>query len=250
MPDKAILIDTTKCLACRGCQVACKQWNQLPAEATRNSGSYENPPSLSTSTLTKIIFQEVKKGHDLAWHFRKEQCLHCSKAACLVLCPSMAIYQNQFGFIEVNPDRCIGCGICEKFCPFKIPQVNRSTHKAVKCTLCVDRVANGLVPACVKTCPTGTLRFGDRQRLIKEARQVMSGSTDGRTHFYGEQECGGLHVLYLLPDHPSLLGLPENPKMPNPFEAYAFLMDSLKPSPFKDKVLDMAGLKYFGHRLV
>jgi formate dehydrogenase beta subunit len=247
MPEKALLIDITKCLACRGCMVACKQWNKLPGESTRNYGSYENPPSLSTSTFTRIIFQEVKDREGVKWLFRKEQCLHCSQAACLVLCPSNALYQNEFGFVEVHNDRCIGCGICQKFCPFKIPRVDRAAHKAVKCTLCPDRVAQGKHPACAKTCPTGTLRFGDREAVIALAHQLLGESQDKRKHLYGEEECGGLHVLYLLPDHPSTFGLPERPKMPNPFEAYTFLRDSLRPSPLREKILALAARKYFGH---
>ncbi len=247
MPESAVLINVTKCMACRGCQIACKQWNQLPAETTRNTGTYENPPSLSPSTFTRVIFQEVKEEGGVKWLFRKEQCMHCSKAACLELCPSNAIYKNQFGFVGVNNERCIGCGVCEKFCPFKIPHVNRSSQKATKCTLCVDRVANGLQPACVKTCPTGALRFGDRKNLLQYARKVMAGSKKGRMYLYGENELGGLHVLYLLSNRPAVFRLPESPKIPSPFEAYAFLSDALKSSPLKDKVLAMAGLKYFGH---
>lgn len=246
--EKALLIDSFKCTACRGCMVACKQWNHLPAESTGLSGSYENPPSLSPSTLTRILFQEIGTGEDLKWIFRKEQCLHCSQAACLALCPSNAIFQNRYGFVEVKAERCIGCGICQKFCPFKIARVNQRTHKAVKCTFCVDRIEQGLTPACVKTCPTGALRFGDRQRVLIQARQATADSKNGPRYLYGDRECGGLHVLYLLPEPPSTLGLPENPRIPNPFEAYAFLKDCSWPSSLRDKVLALAEEKYFRHR--
>lgn len=247
MAEKATLIDASKCMACRGCQVACKQWNQLPADSTKNTGTYENPPDLSPNTVTRVIFREVLVEGELKWLFRKHQCMHCTKAACVDLCPSDAIYKNEFGFTEINPEKCIGCGVCEKFCPFEIPRVDYDTHKAKKCWFCMDRVANDLEPACVKTCPTGALRFGDRQELLDYAHQVMAQSEDSKMYLYGETELDGLHVLYLLPQNPEVYGLPEHPVVPNPFEALAFLEESLKGSPIKERVLTLAGLKYFGH---
>lgn len=247
MAKKATLIDVSKCMACRGCQVACKQWNNLPAEPTTNGGTYENPPDLSPSTVTRVIFREVATEGDFKWLFRKHQCMHCTQAACVELCPSNAAYSNEFGFTEIDPQRCIGCGVCEKFCPFEVPHVDYETHKARKCWFCLDRVTNGLEPACVKTCPTGALKFGDRSELLDYAHQVMAQSRDGKTYLYGENELGGLHVLYLLSEDPVAYGLPKRPVAPNPFEAYAFLAKSLRRSPIKDEVLTMAGLKYFGH---
>lgn len=247
MAKKAVFIDVSECMACRGCQVACKQWNQLPAEKTTNRGSYENPIDLSPITFTRVIFREELIEGELKWLFRKHQCMHCTKAACLELCPSNAIYKNQFGFTEIDPERCIGCGVCEKFCPFNIPRVDYKINKAKKCHFCLDRVANGLEPACVKTCPPGALKFGDREKLLDYARELVSKSKNGGRRLYGEEELGGLQVLYLLPQDPKFYGLPEHPRVPNPFEAYAFLEKSLKYSPVKDKVLTMAGLKYFAH---
>ncbi len=247
MAEKATLIDVSKCIACRGCQVACKQWNQLPAEATKNTGTYENPPDLSSNTVTRVIFREVLVEGQLKWLFRKHQCMHCTKAPCVELCPSDAIYKNEFGFTEINPEKCIGCGVCEKFCPFNVPRLDYETHKARKCSFCLDRVANKLEPACVKTCPTGALKFGDRQQLLDYAHQVMAQSKDGKMYLYGERELDGLHVLYLLPQEPEVYGLPKSPVVPNPFEAIAFLIESLMPSRDKEQVVTLAGLKYFGH---
>ena len=247
MAEKATLIDVSKCMACRGCQVACKQWNQLPATATRVRGTYENPPDLSPNTFTRVTFREQSAAGSLKWLFRKHQCMHCTKASCVELCPSNACYKNEFGFTEINPEKCIGCGVCEKFCPFKVPHVNPETSKSKKCWFCVDRVANDLEPACVKTCPTDALTFGNRQDLLNSAHQVMAESKNSKTYLYGENELEGLHVLYLLPDTPEVYGLPEHPVLPNPFEALAFLEEALKRSRIKDQVLAMAGLKYFGH---
>lgn len=247
MAEKATLIDVSKCMACRGCQVACKQWNQLPAEPTTNRGTYENPPDLSPRTVTRVIFREEATEGKLSWLFRKHQCMHCTQAACVELCPSNAAYSNEFGFTEIDPKKCIGCGVCEKFCPFEVPRVDYETHKAKKCWFCLDRVSNGLEPACVKTCPTDALKFGDRQQLLDQAYQVMAQPENSGVRLYGERELGGLHVLYLLPGDPVVYGLPKHPQMPNPFEAYAFLEESLRWSPIKDRTLTMAALKYFGH---
>ncbi|MBF0119491.1 MAG: 4Fe-4S dicluster domain-containing protein [Desulfobacterales bacterium] len=245
MREKAILVDISKCIACRGCQVACKQWNKLSAESTKNRGSYENPPALSENTLTRIIFQEVSDGKNLKWFFRKEQCMHCSKAACLELCPSDAIYKNQFGSIMLDSRKCIGCGVCEKFCPFHIPRINHTTHKAIKCSLCNDRVANGMQPACVKTCPTGALKFGFRDDILSSAHSKMNKSK--KMYLYGENELGGLHIIYLLTQSPAIFNLPKHPTIPNPFEAYAFLMEKLNSELLNQNVLTIAALKYFGH---
>ena len=245
---KAILYEASKCTACRGCQVACKEWNELPAEKTINRGTYENPPSLSPDTWVKIKFMEVSKNGNGAidWLFMRQACLHCSDAPCVELCPSNALFKNEFGFTEIDPSRCIGCGICEKFCPFGVPHVDYDTQKAKKCSFCWNRVANGLEPACVKSCPTGALTFGDRQQLLDYAHQVMTQSKDGQIYFYGEREFGGLNVLYLLPEDPTVYGLPKHPQRPNPFEAYAALAESTMWSPIRSQVLTLAGLKYFG----
>ena len=246
---KAILYDARKCTACRACQVACKQWNELPAEATTNRGTYENPPALSPDTWVKIKFKEVSENGNGAidWLFIRQACMHCTEATCIELCPSNAVYRSEFGFVEIDPTRCIGCGVCEKFCPFEVPSMDYEIQKARKCWLCLNRVANDLEPACVKACPTGALKFGDRRELLDYAHQVMALSKNGEVYLYGERELGGLHVIYLLPEEPAVYGLPKHPEVPNPFEAYAFLEESLRWSPIKDKVLTMAGLKYFGH---
>ena len=169
MAEKATLIDVSKCMACRGCQVSCKQWNQLPAESTKNTGTYENPADLSPHTYTRVLFRETSTGGDLKWQFRKHQCMHCTQATCVELCPSNAAFKNELGFVEIDPKRCIGCGVCEKFCPFEVPHVDHEANKAKKCGFCLDRVNNGLEPACVKTCPTGALQFGDRRELLDYA---------------------------------------------------------------------------------
>ena len=114
MEDKSLLIDTSKCMACRGCQIACKQWNQLPAESTKNTGSYENPPTTMGKTYTKVAFKEVVEPGtgNVKWLFRKEQCMHCTSANCIKMCPVDARAKNEFGFTEIDTEKCIGCGVC------------------------------------------------------------------------------------------------------------------------------------------
>ena len=216
--QKAFIIYPEKCTGCRACQVACKNWNQLPAVATENRGSFENPPSLNPSTYTKIKFNEFSTGSDngdnfhygIKWLFLKQQCLHCTEATCMIVCPSPgALVRTSEGIVINNPDKCIGCKYCVMTCPFEVPQFNPITQKISKCHLCHDRVANGLIPACAHACPTGAIQYGDRDKLIAEAK------ASGADHIYGEKELNGLHVMYVLKDSPEKYGLPQNPKVPS-----------------------------------
>ena len=245
MNEKAMLIDVSKCTACRGCQVACKQWYQLPAEVTENRGTYENPPDLSPSTVTRITFQETVIGGEFKWLFRKHQCMHCTDAPCVEFCPVNALYKNGFGFTGLDIEKCIGCGTCTRVCPFDVPRVDDEIKKTTKCWYCLDRVANDMEPACSKTCPTGALKFGDRDELLDYADLVVASPVE-KWYLYGENELGGLHVLYLLPEAPEVYGLPKSPQTSNLFEAIGFLEKSLNGSPIKEQVLAMAVLKYFG----
>ena len=248
MDEKAMLIDVSKCTACRGCQVACKQWNQLPAETTKNTGTYENPPDLSSSTFTRILFKEELIKGQFKWLFRKEQCMHCTDAGCIRVCPVDARAKNEFGFTEIDIKRCIGCGLCVNGCPFNIPRIDNTTNKATNCWFCLDRVINGMEPACAKTCPTGAIKFGDRSDILEYAHEVMAQSENGDMYLYGEREFGGLHVLYLLPESPELYGLPTGAATGiNEYQAFALLEQYLESSPIKEAVLTAATLKYFGH---
>ncbi len=250
MDEKATLIDVSKCMACRGCQVACKQWNQLPAATTKNKGSYENPPELLPNTYTRITFKEMIIDGKLKWLFRKEQCLHCTKAPCVEMCPVSARSKDELGFTEIDREKCIGCGVCVNVCPYKVPRLDElrqgeKTKKVTSCSFCLDRVRNGLEPACNKTCPTDALIFGSRKELLRYAHDVMANSKV-RLFLYGEREFNGTHMLYLLPEEPATYGLPKEGAVLSPFEAYALLEESLKSSPIRDEVLAVAALKYFG----
>lgn len=237
MGEKAILYDATKCIACRACQVACKEWNELQAVPTINTGTYENPPDLSPATWLTIKFKEVAEGNTVRWLFGRHSCMHCTEAACVEVCPSGALYHHELGFVGYDKDKCIGCGYCTQFCPFNIPRLDAEPFTGVgkmyKCTLCttpgLDRLSEDLEPACVKTCPTGALVYGDRDELVAKGRARVA-TINASNHrawpkatLYGETELGGLHVLYVLDDSPEVYGLPSKPEFP----VSAFIHDAI-----------------------
>ena len=209
--SKARLIDTSKCMACRGCQVACKQWNGLLAVTTEQGGTYENPRELSANTWIRVEFRERSGG----WLFRPHTCMHCTDASCEKVCPAGAI-SHQGEVVTIDQARCIGCGYCVEACPFHIPHKDEVGGTSRKCTFCIDRITNGLEPACVKTCPSGALQFGERSDLVDQGNrkaQQLRAAGFPNANLYGEYELGGLHTLYVLTERPSVMGLPENPQL-------------------------------------
>jgi formate dehydrogenase beta subunit len=218
-----MLLDLAKCTACRGCQAACKQWNDLPAVETTNRGTYQNPEALSYDTYTLIHFDEHERDDgSLAWLFLNQRCLHCTDAACVDVCPTGALSHNEMGFVSFEEAKCNGCGYCTQYCPFDIPHLGQADTltgeaKSSKCTFCQDRTTNGLTPACALACPTGAIEFGERSEMIAEGKRRVDalkakGKSDAR--LYGETELGGLAQMYVLEEKASLYGLPENPSYP------------------------------------
>ncbi|NLZ92829.1 MAG: 4Fe-4S dicluster domain-containing protein [Firmicutes bacterium] len=213
------LIDTSKCIGCRACQVACKQWNGLPAEDTTFAGYYENPVRFTANSWTRVVFREHKDEAtgEMDWYFAKKGCMHCTDAACEKVCPAGAISHTDAGAVVTDPRKCIGCNYCVASCTFKVMAFNQKENVSQKCTLCSDRQAIGLIPACAKACPTGAITFGTRAEIVELAhRRVGQLAAKGYTNaqIYGLEELGGTAVMYVLKDEPAKYGLPNNPKIP------------------------------------
>ena len=198
---KAMLIDTTRCIGCRGCQVACKSWNDLPAERTSFSETGTNPRHLDAECFTRVLFQEGSSPRgEPRWSFVKRQCMHCLEPACAAACPVAAMVKLPDGPVVYRDDRCIGCRYCMLACPFQVPkfQWSASVPYVRKCTFCADRQQAGMKPACAATCPTEALLFGDRGHLLEEAHRRID-ANPGRYFgtVYGEKTGGGTTMLYL-----------------------------------------------------
>jgi len=197
---KGVLVDLTRCIGCRGCQVACKSWNERPTDPTRVTGFYTNPPELNADCYTHIRFHETGGDGAPVWSFVKDQCLHCKDPACAAVCPVGALKKMKAGPVTYAFDKCIGCRYCMLACPFHIPKYewNSAWPWVQKCSFCSERISDGMIPACIKTCPTGTLHFDDHDKVMALARKRIK-DHPGRyvNHIYGEKEAGGTSWVYL-----------------------------------------------------
>jgi formate dehydrogenase iron-sulfur subunit len=238
-PDElAILYDASKCIGCRACERACKEYNDLPAPTEANA-------ELSATAWNLIAMRE---GVDLGDHpFFNYQCMHCTDAACATACPSGALSKDEKGFVAFDQNRCIGCGYCTQFCPFGIPQLGQvnlitGEARAAKCTFCQDKTRAGTGgPSCAEACPTGALTWGERGLLLAGAKERVdelqaAGHSDAM--LYGEHEAGGLHRMSILLDTPSAYGLPDDPET-------SFTLAHLY-----RKIIQPAGLAAYGAVLV
>ena len=213
-------IDTSTCIGCKACEVACQEWNDLHVLPTQQVGTYQTMPSLDANYWNLIQFREMDAKGIFSWLMRKDGCMHCGDPGCLKACPAPgAIVQYQNGIVDVNPEACIGCKMCETGCPFDVPRYSATTDKMAKCTLCVDRVQVGLEPACVKSCPTGCLHFGDKTDMVAlgNARVgQLQKSGFAQAALYDPPGVGGTTVITVLAhgDHPEWYGLPKDPQVP------------------------------------
>ena len=220
VPTVSKYIDTTTCIGCKACEVACQEWNDLKPVATEQTGTYQTLPALEAGYWNLIRFNERDFDGGIVWLMRKDQCMHCDEPGCLAACPAPgAIVQYGNGIVDVNPDQCIGCKYCETGCPFDVPKFSATTGKMSKCTLCVDRVAVGLEPACVKSCPTGCLHFGTKDDMVALGNiRVGQLKANGfaQATLYDPQGVHGTSVVTVLAhgDHPEWYGLPADPHVP------------------------------------
>lgn len=218
MPEPmGFFTDTSVCIGCKACEVACKQWNRLMAAdkgAPPMTGkSYDNTRRLDSIHWRHVKFIEQLDQRPPRWLMMSDVCKHCREAECLKSCPTGAIVRTEFDTVLIRADVCKGVGACEDACPFGVIALVPAFKIARKCTLCYDRIANGLIPACAKTCPTDSIRFGPVRELLDLARARV-----GQLHAAGETRAwlygidpgfyGGLNVFYLLLDKPEVYGLP------------------------------------------
>src|SRR5437763_10065236 len=216
--------DTTVCIGCKACEVACKEWNQLPAEnggiRELSGDSYDNTRRLDGIHWRHVRFIEQFKGpYDGRWLMMSDVCKHCVQAGCLEVCPTGAIIRTEFDTVVIQSDVCNGCRACIAACPFGVIDINPVSGTAQKCTLCYDRLKVGLEPACSKACPTDSIQFGPitelRQRAQKRVEQLRAQGT--KADLYGADPkgpLGGLNSFYLLVDKPEVYGLPAKPQLP------------------------------------
>jgi formate dehydrogenase iron-sulfur subunit len=221
LPTVSKYIDTSTCIGCKACEVACQEWNDLKTQNTQQIGSYQTMPALAADYWNLIRFDERElEGGGLTWLMRKDQCMHCADPGCLAACPAPgAIVQYSNGIVDVNPDQCIGCGLCATGCPFDVPKFHEATGKMAKCTLCVDRVEVSLEPACVKACPTGCLEFGTKDDMLAVGRQRVEQLRQNgfaNAALYDPPGVKGTGVVTVLAygDHPEWYGLPRDPHVP------------------------------------
>ena len=247
---KTFLIDTTKCTGCRGCQVACKQWNQLSAEKTRffSGEGYQNPPAMSEYTFTRIKFKDYQKNGQNEFAFYKEMCMHCNEPACASVCPVGAFTKSDEGPVVYNAGRCIGCRFCMVACPFGIPKYewSKALPLVKKCTGCYSRIKEGMEPACATACPTA-ITYGNRSDMIKEAqRRLKNRPKHYFQEIYGKEEAGGTSILYLTHQPLDELGFKKVTQRPLP--SYTWQALRLVPGIFLTVGGGLSLLSWFTHR--
>ncbi|HEY8297887.1 MAG TPA: 4Fe-4S dicluster domain-containing protein [Candidatus Baltobacteraceae bacterium] len=258
--------DTTLCIGCKACEVACKQWNELPSDGFEFSGnSYDNTLQLSGTTWRHVSFveqMEVDRGGTLTdrWLMMSDVCKHCTHAGCMEACPTGAIVRNEFGDVYIQPDVCNGCGYCVVSCPFGVvdlignkggdhqgynyANIDKGRREddatamqanggvAGKCTLCYDRQRDGLVPACAKACPTESIQFGDVDELKERAKaRVESLQERGvGAYLYGvdsDSSVGDLNAFFLLTERPEAYNLPARPVLPSTHQPASYTSAAL-----------------------
>jgi len=223
---KGFFTDTSVCIGCKACEVACKEWNLIPQDGMDLLGmSYDNTGGLGANTWRHVAFIEqsipvgppADAGSDMRWLMASDVCKHCTDAACLDVCPTGSLFRTEFGSVVVQQDICNGCGYCVSACPYGVIDRREGDGRAWKCTLCYDRLKGDLQPACATACPTQSIQFGDldelRERAAGRLDQLLgSGVAEARLYGHDEQDgVGGDGAFFLLLDEPEVYGLPPDP---------------------------------------
>ncbi|MDQ1397773.1 MAG: formate dehydrogenase iron-sulfur subunit [Acidimicrobiaceae bacterium] len=218
-PRVGFFTDTSICIGCKACEVACKEWNHVPEDGLDFLGtSYDNTGGLGADTWRHVAFIEQPTGdRDVRWLMSSDVCKHCTSAACLEVCPTGSLFRTEFGTVVVQEDICNGCGYCVPACPFGVIDQRKGDGRVWKCTLCYDRLRDGMEPACAQACPTKSIQFGPLDDLrVTAAGRVAELARAGRTEarLYGDDPSdgvGGLGAFFLLLDEPEVYGLPPMP---------------------------------------
>jgi formate dehydrogenase iron-sulfur subunit len=217
-PRMGFFTDTSVCIGCKACEVACKEWNGVPEDGLEFTGwSYDNTRALGADTWRHVAFVEQHGPNGMRWLMSSDVCKHCTSAACLEVCPTGALFRTEFGTVVVQPDVCNGCGICVPACPFGVIERREEDGRAFKCTLCYDRLKIGETPACAKACPTESIQFGELGDLRAHARARVTelqtaGQESARLYLDDPDDgIGGGGSIFLLLDEPEVYGLPPDP---------------------------------------
>jgi formate dehydrogenase iron-sulfur subunit len=219
-PRMGFFTDTSICIGCKACEVACKEWNHVPEDGLNLTGmSYDNTIGLGADTWRHVAFIEQKQASDgdIRWLMSSDVCKHCTHAACLDVCPTGSLFRTEFGTVVVQEDICNGCGYCIPACPYGVIDQRKEDGRAWKCTLCYDRIGGGLEPACAKACPTESIQFGPLDELRERAAGRLAELHDegtGQARLYGADPAdgvGGDGAFFLLLDEPEVYGLPPDP---------------------------------------
>jgi formate dehydrogenase iron-sulfur subunit len=228
MPDQVgFFTDTSICIGCKACEVACKEWNGLAGDPPQFRDSYDNTGQLDAENWRHVKFIDLVPeapavtGNGTAWLLMSDICKHCEHASCMDVCPTNAIVKTEYGTVFIQPDVCNGCRDCISACPYSAIGFSRDTGVVHKCTFCYDRLQNNLMPACAKACPTQSIQFGKLDDLREKADARVAALHDqgyGQAQLYGRDDTvyGGLHAFFLLMAKPEVYGLPnaENAKLP------------------------------------
>jgi formate dehydrogenase iron-sulfur subunit len=217
-PRMGFFTDTSVCIGCKACEVACKEWNGVPEDGLEFTGmSYDNTQALGADTWRHVAFVEQTGPNGMRWLMASDVCKHCTSAACLEVCPTGALFRTEFGTVVVQPDVCNGCGYCVPACPFGVIERREEDGRAFKCTLCYDRLKVGEQPACAKACPTESIQYGELIDLRVRARERVdelqaAGEDSARLYLDDDEDgIGGGGSIFLLLDEPEVYGLPPDP---------------------------------------